>query len=266
MLTFWSSFFRFLPFSGVKRLELTFMTGFPEIYVLTISWFYTETSGTQEEAAEAYDIAAIKFRGTNAVTNFDITRYDVERIMASSTLLAGELARRNKDILPFNEINNQNPSTQNTNPETIASLKNNETNQSDWKMAMFQSSPQLDQKPLSVIDSFRTHSFSLAPETFLGSENINSIHHQQELEDSNKIGTTTHLSNASSLVTSLSSSREESPDKASLPVVFAMPPSATSKLFTNPITNVNSWVATAQVRPTATAFPHMPVFAAWTDA
>ena len=60
--------------------------------------FYLGTFSTQKEAAEAYDIAAIKFRGVNAVTNFDITRYDVERIMTSNTLFvfAGELARRNK--------------------------------------------------------------------------------------------------------------------------------------------------------------------------
>ncbi|KAL8030121.1 hypothetical protein ABFX02_14G267700 [Erythranthe guttata] len=58
---------------------------------------YLGTFSTQEEAAEAYDVAAIKFRGVNAVTNFDISRYAVEKIMESNTLPAGAIARRNNE-------------------------------------------------------------------------------------------------------------------------------------------------------------------------
>ncbi|KAM3360409.1 AP2-like ethylene-responsive transcription factor AIL1 [Capsicum galapagoense] len=59
---------------------------------------YLGTFSTQEEAAEAYDIAAIKFRGLNAVTNFEINRYDVKSILESSTLPIGGAAKRLKDV------------------------------------------------------------------------------------------------------------------------------------------------------------------------
>ncbi|XP_062227697.1 AP2-like ethylene-responsive transcription factor AIL5 [Phragmites australis] len=55
---------------------------------------YLGTFSTQEEAAEAYDIAAIKFRGLNAVTNFDMSRYDVESILNSDLPVGGAAASR----------------------------------------------------------------------------------------------------------------------------------------------------------------------------
>lgn len=68
--------------------------------------------GTEEEAAEAYDIAAIKFRGLNAVTNFEISRYNVESIISSNLPIGSmsasggrsakalESTPSNSDILP----------------------------------------------------------------------------------------------------------------------------------------------------------------------
>ncbi|XP_039000773.1 AP2-like ethylene-responsive transcription factor ANT [Hibiscus syriacus] len=211
---------------------------------------YLGTFSTQEEAAEAYDIAAIKFRGVNAVTNFDIARYDVERIMASNTLLAGELARRNKDIGPGNETVNHNLLTDGTIGETNNISPKNNGGQPNCKMVQ-----QLEMKQPNIIDNYKAQAFSLAPETMIGVDTISSSH--REVDDSSKMGT--HLSNASSLVTSLSSSIEGSPDRSSLPMAFPMPPPA---LFASSANTVNSWIPSAQLRPAIS----MPVFAAWTDA
>ncbi|MBA0636104.1 hypothetical protein Godav_029977 [Gossypium davidsonii] len=50
----------------------------PDRYIFvsnTYTRLYISFTGTQEEAARAYDIAAIEYRGINAVTNFDLSTY-----------------------------------------------------------------------------------------------------------------------------------------------------------------------------------------------
>ncbi|KAK0576522.1 hypothetical protein LWI29_018979 [Acer saccharum] len=241
---------------------------------------YLGTFSTQEEAAEAYDIAAIKFRGVNAVTNFDITRYDVERIMASNTLLAGEFARRNKETESSNNneaIIDYNPPTQHNTVENVQPDQNNDSgNGSDWKMALYHTPDQqqpntgtggssLDQKSMDTGSYHRSAPISVALQDLIGIDSANSSH-QAMVDESTKLGGGTHFSNPSSLVTSLSSSREASPDKAGSAMLFARPPLASK--FISPTAGVGSWFpsAAAQLRPAAAiSMSHLPVFAAWND-
>lgn len=165
--------------------------------------------------------------------------------MASNTLLAGEHARRNKEVVPANNE----AASHNVDSMLLKSNVSGDQQQPDWKMLLYQSS-QLEQKAASLIDNYsKTQSFSSGQQ-----DNVIGIHSgQQEVEDSTKLGN--HFSNASSLVTSLSSSREGSPDRSSV----------ATKLFTNPTNTLNSWIPSGELRPALSMMPHLPVFAAWTE-
>ncbi|KAL2227870.1 UNVERIFIED_CONTAM: AP2-like ethylene-responsive transcription factor BBM2 [Sesamum indicum] len=141
---------------------------------------YLGTFSTQEEAAEAYDIAAIKFRGLNAVTNFEINRYDVKSILESSTLPIGGAAKRLKDAenaetaLEMHRANEGNLSLHLTDGH-INNYGSGGNNHS-WPTIAFQQSQPLNMYPYAHqrlwCKQEQDHDFS---------HGLNDIHHQLQL-------------------------------------------------------------------------------------
>jgi AP2-like factor, ANT lineage len=161
------------------------------------------------------------------VTNFDITRYDVDKIMASTTLLPGELARRTKaQELPCNSSLIQ----QTENNRDIA-LPCNEEN-SNKSHAMNQT--------VSDLGDGRVGSF-------LPNVNPNST---RVTDDGGEVNLANGCNNS-----------EGSPERGGgLAMLFAKP---VSKVIEQ--APLNQWMPSAQTRQ-AVSIAHLPGFAAWTDA
>ncbi|TVU47841.1 hypothetical protein EJB05_07454 [Eragrostis curvula] len=194
---------------------------------------YLGTFSTQEAAAEAYDIAAIKFRGLNAVTNFDITRYDVEKIMESNVLLPAEEARRVKAIEPVHGASVMHNSGREVNHSGEANA--------EWRMVLHGAS----QEAVPCMEAVDLQ------KSVMGDPH-SSLHGIAGLD----------FSNSSSLVTSLGNSREGSPERLGPSMVYTKHPDAAVSLAT-----MNPWMqmpAPHLLRPGNVS--HLPVFAAWADA
>lgn len=206
---------------------------------------YLGTFTTQEEAAEAYDIAAIKFRGVNAVTNFDVSRYDVEKIMTSNTLLAGELVRRNKEAAPRYD---RGYLTSGEAPESI------DGNGLGWKIVLHES-PQgqpndvaksLDQKSIARSDQISSLSMAL-----------------QHISDEGNRGRAS-FADPSSAVTGLGNSQDGAPDRTCSNTLLGKPVSVPE--FTNaPPGCISSWLHSTRLISAPIPGSRSPVFTALSE-
>uniref|UniRef100_A0ACD5X947 Uncharacterized protein n=1 Tax=Avena sativa TaxID=4498 RepID=A0ACD5X947_AVESA len=206
---------------------------------------YLGTFSAQEEAAEAYDIAAIKFRGLNAVTNFDINRYDVVKIMESSTLLPGDEARRQPNVAAV--------------VASAAAAIVQASGAADWRqtVTVAPATPCGDEHSRHHLDLLSSESLSLLPHGVVSVDGTGTGGGQSSAR----------VSGASSLATSLSDSREQTPDQGvgGLAMLFAEHATAPKLARSLP---VGSWVSSVSPLPArpGVSVAHLPMFAAWADA
>lgn len=161
------------------------------------------------------------------MTNFDITRYDVNKIMASTTLLPGELARRTKtQESPCNGSLTQ----QTENNQDLALPCNEETSNKNHDI---------------------NQTVSDLGETRVGSFLVNPNPNQTRVADD---GSEVNLANGCH-------NGDGSPERGGgLAMLFSKP---VSKVIEP--APLNQWMPSAQARQ-AVSIAHLPVFAAWTDA
>lgn len=193
--------------------------------------------------------------------------------MASSTLPTGELARRNKDREPPPPLLNdervvvvhatadQNSKTETDGEKTVVTESSNMMNVlPDWKMAALYHQQNVSADCFNGGGNhYRSPSFSSSSLQSIVEESANNNNNN----NNSKLGGGAHFSNSSSLVTSLDSSREASPDRNGT-VFLSKPPSP------SPAASPNSWIipsaAQQLMRPAVQiSMAHLPLFAAWGD-
>ena len=187
------------------------------------------------------------------MTNFDISRYDVDKILESNTLLPGEQVRRRKGGEAGGAVAESDAVAR-----AAAALEQagNGAAADTWRIQAARA---------DGLHGQQQHQGLLSSEAFSLLHDIVSV--DAAGQGGGGGGASAHMSNASSLAPSVSNSREQSPDRGGgggLAMLFSKPAAASKLACPLPL---GSWVAPSPVsaRP-GVSIAHLPMFAAWTDA
>ena len=178
--------------------------------------------------------------------------------MESSTLLPAEEARKVKAI----EAANNAPMMHNGGRE----LNPAEETGAGWRMVLHGSPQEAVHCPEAAdLQSGIMSESHPSLHGIVGLEKIESAVHDHHLDVPGKTTGSINFSNSSSQVTSLGNSREGSPERLGLAMLYGKQPSAVSLSTMSPWMPMEAQTV-AQVLKQPNVVSHLPVFAAWADA